>query len=121
EQHAAVDEKDILPRALADHAVGPERDRFVVAVGERLHLDELTAEIVAGDLRHRGDGVRRDAVPARHAGVDPLLQRAFAEVGPPRPAGEIYLDRARERHHAGRAVAADDHRADIAGVEAIAV
>src|SRR3954468_21953229 len=89
--HAVLHDEDVLARALADHAVRRETDAFVVAVAQRFHLDELAAEIIAGDLGHRWNGVRLHARPAGDAGVGALFHRLIAEVGAPRPAGDVGL------------------------------
>src|SRR5262249_2612983 len=61
-ENAAVHEEDVLSRALADQAVGREGNAFGEPVAQRFHLHELAAEVVAGDLRHGGNRVRRDAM-----------------------------------------------------------
>src|SRR5262249_42001773 len=116
---AVLHDEDVLSRALADHPVDVQGDSFSEAVAERLHLHELAAEVVAGNLGHRRNGVRGDAGPARDAGVDAVLQRAFAEIDAPRPAGQIDLDGAVERHHPARAVAPENHGTEVAAVETV--
>src|SRR5260370_1426540 len=78
-----VHDEPVPPRALADHAIGTHRDRLIEAILERFHLDELTAEIIAGDLGHRRRGVGRHALPARHAHIAAALHRVIAEVRAP--------------------------------------
>jgi len=60
-------------------------------------------------------------MPTGDAGVDAVFERAGAEVRAPGPAGEIDLDRAVEWHHAGGAVAAQNHRAQVTRVEPVLV
>src|SRR5678815_430421 len=85
----------------------------------RFHLHELAAEVVAGNLGHRGDRIRRDALPTGDARVDSVLQCTLAEIHTPRPAWQIDLDGAVERHHPARAVTAEDHWAEVAAVETV--
>src|SRR5262249_36871716 len=51
----AMHEEDVLPRSLADHPVRRERDPLGESIAQRLHLDQLAAEVVAGDLGHGGN------------------------------------------------------------------
>jgi hypothetical protein len=45
-----------------------------------LARDQLAREVIAAGLRACGERVRREALPARHAGVDALFDDAGAEV-----------------------------------------
>ena len=47
-ERAVMHEEHVLPRRLADHALGVQRDALAEPVGERFHLDELPAQVVAG-------------------------------------------------------------------------
>ena len=113
------DDEHVLAGAFAQETVGAEGDRFGEAVGERLHLDELSAQVVAGDLRDGGDRVGGDPLPRGDARIDAVLEGPFAEVGAPGPAGQVDLHGARERDHAGGAVAADHHGPEVAGLEPV--
>jgi hypothetical protein len=59
------------------------------------------------------------ARPARHANVDSLFNRLLAEVFAPDPARDVDLDRVVQRVDAERAVAAKDHRTQVALLEPV--
>src|SRR5690606_41636799 len=69
-------------------------------------------EIVAAGLGAGRDGVGSEALPARHAGVDAVLQRVRAEVGAHVPARHRDVD-GRVRAQAEAAQAAPGDRAQI--------
>ena len=58
-QDAVADDEEVLAAALAEEAVGIERDAFAVAVEHRLHLDQAGVGVVGDRLRHRRERVRR--------------------------------------------------------------
>ena len=55
----------------------------------------------------------------RDLGADAVLDALFAEVRAPRPGGDDHVDRRVEREQAHLAVAAEDERPDVAGVEPV--
>jgi len=63
-----------------------------VAVGDRLDLDELGVQVVAGGLGDRRHRVGRDPPPGGDADVDAALG-LLAQVFAPGPAGDEDLDR----------------------------
>src|SRR5207244_2131599 len=105
--------------AFAQVAVGIERDPFGVAVGDRLHLDELSVRVVGDTLRHRRRRVRRVARPGRDLDVEAFLDGFLREVGAPFPHHDGDIDRAGQRVYAERVVAAIHDGTDVACAEAV--
>ena len=71
-QHAVEHQEQVLARAFAEQAAGGQRDAFAEAEAARFARDQLTGKIVATGLGAGRNGVRREALPARHAGVMPF-------------------------------------------------
>ena len=96
--HAVADHEQILARAFAHRAVGAEADAFGEAEALRFHADQLARKVVAAGLGHRGNRVRRHALPRRDADIDAVLQPFGAEIRAPfacrdrpsRPAASIF-------------------------------
>ena len=109
--------ENVFAGAFADVAVHIERDAFRVAVHFRFHADELRVHVVRGGLGHLRQRVGRRAVPGADADIDAAAQRFFAEIFSPLPAGQIDFDRTALRIDADVAIAAQNDRADVAGVE----
>ena len=84
-QHAVEHQEQVLARAFAEQAGGGQRDAFAEAEPPRFARDQLSGQVVAAGLRTGGNGVRREALPARHAGVDAVLEHAGAEIRAHRP------------------------------------
>ena len=114
---AVVHEEHVHAGTFADVAVGIERDAFGVAVEGGFHANELRVHVVRGGFGHGWQRVRRDAGPGADADVHALRERFRAEIGAPGPAGHVDVDRRAERVDADFAVAAEDDRLDVAGVE----
>jgi hypothetical protein len=70
----------ILARAFAEQAGGGQGDAFAEAEAACLARDQLPGQVVAAGLGAGRDGVRGEALPARHAGIDALVDHAGAEV-----------------------------------------
>ena len=92
---------------------------LVIPAGEPIALTITSRDVIHSFWIPALNG-KRDAVPGRDAGIDALLEGLVAEVRAPGPAGHEGLDRTLERHHAGRTVAAEDHRSDVAGLDPVA-
>ena len=116
---AVADDEDVLARALADEAALVEQDRLVVARVVGLGLGEDRVQVLPRRLRVRDQPVGRDPPPRGHPRADADVLALLAEVGAPVPGGDHHLDR-RLREQAHLAVAAEEERADVAGVEAVA-
>ena len=69
---AVADDEHVLAAAFAEVAAGVERDALGIAVGHRLHLDQLRVGVVGDALGHRRRRVRRVARPGRDLDVDAL-------------------------------------------------
>ena len=114
---AVANQEQVLARALADRAVGRQRDAFVEAAIARLEADERAGQVVAAGFRQRRNRIRRDALPRRDAAVDAVLERLGAEVRAPFPGRDRYVDRmVGFRREADVAVAAKRDRADVCAV-----
>ena len=87
-------DEDVLPAALADIAVGIERDPFGVAVRDGFHLDQLRVRIVGDALGHGGRRIRRVSRPRAHLDVQPFLNRFLGEVSSPLPDHDDHVGRA---------------------------
>ena len=105
---AVADDEDVLAAAFAQVALRVERDAFGVALGDRLHLDQLRVGVVGHALRHRRRRVRRVAGPGGDLDVDAFLDRFLGEVGAPFPQHDRHVHRAGKRVDAERVVAAID-------------
>ena len=118
-QRVVAHDEEVLAAALAQRALRIERDRFVVAVGDALHLDQLRVGVVRRGLGEGREGVRRHPRPRADADVDTPRERVLAEVGVPFPQHDRGVHGAGQRVHAERLAAAIDERADVAGPELI--
>src|SRR5690606_17486072 len=67
---AVADQEEVLAGAFADVSVDAETDAFGESEPLCFQADELARQIVAGRLAHRGDRVRREALPRGYAHVD---------------------------------------------------
>src|SRR6185437_7950919 len=92
-QYAVEHQEDVLARTFAEQAGGGQRDALAEAEAARLARDQLAGQVVAAGLGAGRDGVRREALPARHAGGDAVFQRLWPEVGAHRPRGHGHVDR----------------------------
>ena len=115
---AVADHEQVLARALADVAVRVEQDALLVAGLLGLDLGEHGVEVLAGRLGGRDLRVVRDLPPRGDLRADAVLLALLAEVGGPLPDRDADVDRAVERVQAHRAGAAEDERADVAGLQA---
>ena len=112
-QDAILDDEQVFAGALAHGAVGGQADAFDEAEALGLEADQLARQIIAAGLRHRGNRVRRDALPGRHADVDAFVF-SRAEIRAPFPGGDRDFHRRIDlRHDAGFAVAAECHRPQV--------
>ena len=73
-QRAVEHQEEVFAGAFAEQAGRRERDAFAETEPARLARDQLARKIIATGFRARGNRVRRETLPARHAGVDALLR-----------------------------------------------
>ena len=120
-EHAVAHAEDVLARALGDVAVLGEHHGLVVAGVEHLDLGEDAVQVLARGLG--GAGQRRvvERLDAARLGAHAVLDALLAEVGAPRPGGDDDLHRRVHGEQAHLAVAAEDQRADVAGLELVAL
>src|SRR5882762_9103131 len=116
-QGAVVHKENIHAGAFADVAVGVESDAFRVAVEAGFHADELRVHVVGGGFGHGGKRIGSDAGPGADADVDTFSESFRAKVGAPGPTSHINVDRGTKRINADFAVAAENDRLHVAGVE----
>ena len=121
-----------MPRRIADDAGGvvmrpaSTRKRFwpapsVTRPSPSSRMASAKPLALASDLAHRHQGIRADTAPRGNADVDAGFDGVAAEVGTPREGEDADLDRRRRRHEAHGAGVAVGERADVAGVETVAV
>ena len=111
--HAILHEEQVFARTFAHGAVGREADAFHEPEALGLEADELARKIVAAGLGHRGNRVRRDALPGGHAHIDAFVFGG-AEIPGPFPGGDRHFDgRIDLRHDAGFAITAKRHGAQV--------
>jgi len=79
-QRAVEHQEQVLARAFAQQSGGRQRDALAEAQPPRLARDQGAREVVAAGLGPGRDGVGREALPARHAGVDAARKRLVAQV-----------------------------------------
>ena len=119
-QRTIEDEEKILAGAFAEQPGRRQRDAFAEAEPARLARDELAGKIVAAGFRTGRYRVRREALPARHARVDALLEHVGTKVRAhlPRRDGDIGRRIRRETETAEPAIR---DRAKIRGAEPVRV
>ena len=117
---AVLDHEHVLAGALADVALVVEQDRLLVAGLDRLDLGQHGVEVLPAGLGVRDQRVRRDAAPGGDLRPHAVLLALVAEVGAPLPDGDHRLDVVLQRVEAHRPRAAEDQRADVAALEAVA-
>ena len=122
--NAVADQKDVLARTFRNVAAIVERDAFCKTVDQRFHLDQLRIHVIRAALGHGGQGIRRQAIPARDANIDTLFDRFVTQVLAPIPRADVASQRVRKRIHAeGRMCfvkTAERNRTDVALLEAAA-
>ena len=81
-QRAVEDQEQVLARAFAEQAGRCERDAFSETEPPRFARDQLPGQVIAAGLGAGGNGVGREPLPARHAGVDARRDDVMAEIRP---------------------------------------
>src|SRR5579871_75245 len=91
-EHAVVREENVHAGALADVAVGIERNAFRVAVELRFHANELRVHVIRGGFGHRRKSVRSNAGPRADADVHAFGEGFGTEIRAPGPTSHVAID-----------------------------
>src|ERR1035441_401540 len=117
EQHAVLDEEDVLAGTLAHGAIGRKSNALGESEALGLLADELAREVIAAGFGERRQGVGSNPLPGGDADVDAGFLALMAQVFAPFPGCNRHIHRRIDlRRHANLAVAAKGHRADVSPV-----